>query len=116
MSTSSLTVSGSVMINGSPSLREHDISGYTFAPLSRREPTEAETQLLSSVLLYDFCKLSLLFKIFSLNVFFSIIITLSAFLDSSFAISADCLGVPIMMPKAFFCGLYQSMTFATVSL
>ena len=114
MSTSTLTDSGSVMMNGSPSLREHDVSGYTFAPLSRREPTEAATQLLSSVLLYDFCKLSLLFKIFSWNVFFSIIMKFSAFLCSSFAISADFLGVPIVIPKAFFLGLYQSMTLATV--
>lgn len=70
MSTSTLTDSGSVKMNGSPSLREHDVSGYTFAPLSRREPTEAATQLLSSVLLYDFCKLSLLFKIFHEMCFF----------------------------------------------
>ncbi len=70
MSTSTLTDSGSVKMNGSPSLREHDVSGYTFAPLSRREPTEAATQLLSSVLLYDFCKLSLLFKYFFMKCVF----------------------------------------------
>lgn len=69
-------------MNGSPSLREHDISGYTLAPLSRREPTEADTQLLFSVVPYFFCKLALLLSIFSLNVSFSIIMKFRAFLDS----------------------------------
>ncbi len=95
-------------MNGSPSLREHDISGYTLAPLSRREPTEADTQLLFSVVPYFFCKLALLLSIFSLNVSFSIIMKFRAFLDSSFAISAERLGVPIMIPNAFFVG-YTSL-------
>lgn len=36
---------------------------------------------------------------------FFIIMKFSAFLCSSFAISADFLGVPIVIPKAFFLGI-----------
>lgn len=104
------------MMNGSPNLKEHDMSGYTFAPLSRSSPIEVTTQLLFSVVLYFFCKLASLLSIFSLNVFFSIIMKFRAFLDSSFAISAERLGVPVVISKAFLRGLYQSITYATVFL
>lgn len=95
ISTFNLVVSGMVTINGSPNLKEHDISGYTFAPLSRSSATEVTTQLLFLVSQYFLCKLVLSFSTFSLNVFFSIIMKLRAFLDSSFAISEDLFSVPI---------------------
>ncbi len=54
MSTFSLTDSGCVMMNGSPNLKENDMSGYTFAPLSRGSPVDTTSQLLFFVILYFF--------------------------------------------------------------